>query len=188
MLSLAEGLVAGDIGVIAAARKLSGFCDEVEPELATLLNVFVGISSETDALPIGEERTLWNIDALAREDQKIRASEERWRSRSLVAATQLIRLLQHGTGLPFDHVDRTPRYAATVKEKRALNRSDGKRRVLLIERTDGKFGFVEQYWYESIYEGKLIAKGWASLGVSSTICETLEIAEREARATFQWIA
>jgi len=97
MLALASGLIAGDLDLIAVARKLNVFRGGVEPEIDALLNVFVAIHSETDALPIGEERALWNAEALAREDRKISAAEERWRHEAVGAATQLIRLLEQNS-------------------------------------------------------------------------------------------
>jgi hypothetical protein len=84
----------GDLDVIAAGRQLNAFCDGVEPEIGALLRVFVAIHSETDALPIGEERALCNAEALAREDVKISAAEERWRHEAITAATQLVQLLE----------------------------------------------------------------------------------------------
>jgi hypothetical protein len=97
MLALANGLVAGDLGLVAVARKLSSFRDGVEPEIGALLDVFVGIDSETDALPIGEERALWNPEALAHQDRKITAAERRWRDQAVTAATQLVRLLEQSS-------------------------------------------------------------------------------------------
>jgi hypothetical protein len=97
MLALARGLVTGDLGVIAAARKLRGFWDGVEPEIGALLLVFVGIDSETDALPVGSERAYWNAEALARKDVEIRAAEHHWREEGVAAATQLIRLLEQSS-------------------------------------------------------------------------------------------
>jgi hypothetical protein len=49
----------------------------------------------------------------------------------------------------------------SLKAAKTLDSTDGKRRVLLVRRSDGYFGLVEQYWYQNIYEGKLVAEGWA---------------------------
>ena len=76
----------------------------------------------------------------------------------------------------------------STKVAKILDSADGKRRVLLTERPDGKFGCVEQYWYRNTYEGKVIAEGWASLGSPPSFFETLEIAEREAKANYTWLA
>jgi hypothetical protein len=97
MLALATGLIAGDLGLIAVARKLNGFRDGVEPEISSLLDVFVAIHSETDALPVGNVRALWNAEALARQDKEISAAEERWRDRAVAAATQLVHLLEQSS-------------------------------------------------------------------------------------------
>jgi hypothetical protein len=97
MIALANGLVAGDLGLVAAARKLSTFRDGVEPEIGALLDVFVAVNSETDALPTGEERALWNAEALVQEDKKISAAEEHWHYRAVTAATQLVRLLEQSS-------------------------------------------------------------------------------------------
>jgi hypothetical protein len=75
-----------------------------------------------------------------------------------------------------------------LKVEKIFEKGDGKRRVLLVRRPGGNFGLVEEYWYENIFDGKLIAKGWASLGLSKTIYETREIAEREASEHFHWLS
>jgi hypothetical protein len=94
MLTVARGVVSGDLSCIAAARQPRPI-DGVEPEISAILDVFIGIHSETDALPIGKERAFWNREALARKDEEIKAAEERWRGRALDAAEQLVRLLEH---------------------------------------------------------------------------------------------
>jgi hypothetical protein len=94
MLALASGLLAGEVGIIEAARKLWRFGDGIEPEIASLLDVFTAIDSETDALPVGKERVHWNREALAREDVKISAAERLWHDHAMEAATQLVWLLE----------------------------------------------------------------------------------------------
>jgi hypothetical protein len=74
-----------------------------------------------------------------------------------------------------------------MNAEKILQRADGKRRVLLARRKDGKYGLVVEYWYENVFEGKLIARGWAVLDRPASIFDTVEIAEREARATFPWL-
>jgi hypothetical protein len=60
-----------------------------------LLDVFVAIHSETDAFPIGKERALWNVEALARKDKDRLVVEQRWRNRAVAVATQLVYVLEH---------------------------------------------------------------------------------------------
>jgi len=94
MLPLAAGLVADDLNVIAVARKLKGFRDGIEPEIARLLDVFAALDSETDALPIGKQRAMWSEEALARLDSEKILIERRWQDRAVAAATQIVRLLE----------------------------------------------------------------------------------------------
>jgi hypothetical protein len=94
MRALARGLISGELGTIAVARELNSFGDGVEPEIGELLNVFVAIHSETDALPIGKERSLWAKQALERFDLEIKAAEQRWRDKAFAASKELIRLLE----------------------------------------------------------------------------------------------
>lgn len=38
-----------------------------------------------------------------------------------------------------------------------------RRRVVIIQRNDGNFSLVEQYYYLSEFDGTIISEGWASL-------------------------
>ena len=51
---------------------------------------FVGIDSETDHLPIGEERQHWNPEALRERDVEIERSQEHWRDYALDACRKLM--------------------------------------------------------------------------------------------------
>ena len=93
MLELAKQLLSGDLGVVAAARALSPFNHEVEPEIGAILNIFVGIDSETDAFPLGEVRQYWCPESLEREDLKLTAAEQLWHEAAMDAGTRLLRLL-----------------------------------------------------------------------------------------------
>jgi hypothetical protein len=94
MLAIAKQFLGEKVGLVQTARELLQFRDGVEPEIGTLLDVFVGIASETDALPIGTERTLWNLQALDVEDHKIAAAELRWHGRATGTTRQLVELLK----------------------------------------------------------------------------------------------
>ena len=93
MLAIAKQFLGERLGLVQTARELLQFRDGVEPEIGTLLDIFVGIDSETDALAIGTERALWNLEALEAEDRKIAAAELRWHGRATEAARQLVGLL-----------------------------------------------------------------------------------------------
>jgi len=71
------------------------------------------------------------------------------------------------------------------KTVKTLFSPDGRRRVDIYRRDDGLFGFGELARYEG---GSLTGDGyWAPLGAYSTITETAEAAEREARASVAWL-
>lgn len=94
ILRIAKQLIAGQIGVIAASRKLGYLRHEVEPQLAKILLTFTGIDSETDALPVGEVRKEWSPDALQRKDKEIAEAEDFYRDSAIDAATEIVRLLE----------------------------------------------------------------------------------------------
>ena len=94
VLSLAKQLLAGQLGVIAAARALAPLRHDAEPELSEMLLVFTGIDSETDNLPVGEVRQHWRAEALEGKDREITEAEELYRDSAMKAATSLVRLLE----------------------------------------------------------------------------------------------
>jgi hypothetical protein len=94
ILSVAKSLLAGQTGVIAASRQLSRYWSDVEPELDEFLIGFVGINSETDALPIGEVRQHWSPEALERKDHEIAEAEDLYREGAMKDANRLVQLLE----------------------------------------------------------------------------------------------
>jgi hypothetical protein len=92
VVAIAQRLLAGEMGVIEAARQINAFrgkrvgLDEFDPDFLT----FVGIDSETNHLPLGESRRYWAADALARKDVEIARCEELLRSRGVEAASHLV--------------------------------------------------------------------------------------------------
>ncbi len=94
MLTVAKRFLGGELGLVETARELVKFRDGIEPEIGTLLDVFVGICSETDVLPIAAEKPFWNPQALEVEERKVAAAESRWRGRANEAASQLVKLLE----------------------------------------------------------------------------------------------
>jgi hypothetical protein len=73
--------------------------------------------------------------------------------------------------------------AAKILESR-----DQRRRVLIVARRDGTFGLVVQKWPRNVYQGRLVFEGWVSLPAHTSIFESVEIAEREAREEFRWLS
>jgi DNA-directed RNA polymerase subunit RPC12/RpoP len=94
ILGTAKQLIADRLGVLAASRKLAGLRQYVEPQIAEVLLIFVGIDSETDTVSIGAERKQWNREALLQKDQEIEEAEQFYRDSAIKAASELIRLLE----------------------------------------------------------------------------------------------
>lgn len=55
---------------LEAAQALASFEDEAPGDLRRLLRPMVGVTSETDDIPLGHRRELWHPDVRASEDQK----------------------------------------------------------------------------------------------------------------------
>jgi hypothetical protein len=83
----------GEISVIEVARALSPYSDLPEPAFRPHLDTFVGIDSETDALPVGAVRHHWAQETLLQKDKEIAAAEYRWREEAQVAASHLTWLI-----------------------------------------------------------------------------------------------
>ena len=58
------------------------------------------------------------------------------------------------------------------------------RRIVILQRDDGHFSFVEEYSYRLECDGKVIAEGWARLPTGSPIFANAESAEAEAQRLF----
>lgn len=96
-VAVARQIVAGELGAIEGCRELSSMRWEFGAEMTELFLPFVAIDSETDHLPIGAVRELWQRDALARKDQEIHRFEQVQRTQTLEACLMLIRHLGEDT-------------------------------------------------------------------------------------------
>ena len=73
-----------------------------------------------------------------------------------------------------------------IKRSEAVEVADGsfpRRRIVVLERDDGRFSFAEEYYYKTEWEGELVAEGWQQHPPNG-IYATAEIAEREGLAAF----
>ena len=75
---------------------------------------------------------------------------------------------------------------ARVRTVRTLLDPTGKRRVRIVERDDGAFVATPEYWYETHWEGQLVASGWGRLPARNAYYASVEIADREARLEYDW--
>jgi hypothetical protein len=92
---IAAQMLAGNLGMIEGARLLAGLRHEVEvgeddPDFL----MFVAIESETDHLPVGQEREMWAPESLARKDLEISRAESYAREDAVEACRNLVRRFQ----------------------------------------------------------------------------------------------
>jgi hypothetical protein len=66
--------------------------------------------------------------------------------------------------------------------------ADQKHRVLIVGRDDETYALIVQRHHQKVYEGRLIADRWVSLPVRTSIYQTVEMAEREAKLQFRWLS
>jgi len=71
---------------------------------------------------------------------------------------------------------------------KTLYSEDRARRVLIVERADGHYSLQVQKHYQNIFEGAVVARGWQCLPDGPSVFQTVEIAEREAKTRFPWLA
>ena len=70
-----------------------------------------------------------------------------------------------------------------VTTLRTISHADGRRRVHIIDRGDGTYGYREEY-----FSGDPDERCWVSLRqFPLTVCDSAERAEREARAGVPWL-
>jgi len=81
---IARRTLAGDYDLLLACRDLVSLKERLPNVPYDLMNIFVGVASEVDDLPIGAERRQWASEALKAKD--IEAGDYRERVRDVVTA------------------------------------------------------------------------------------------------------
>ena len=82
-VQLARKFLAGESSTIEISRKLSSLTHHCGREVENLFIPFVGVDSETDDLPIGPVRVLWDPNALRIKDVAIERCERMYFDRTL---------------------------------------------------------------------------------------------------------
>lgn len=95
IVHLARAVLAGQLGLVEASPSICRLGFELELKDDDDIDFFIGISSETDHLPIGAERKSWNPDALRVKDDAIGRFEEAIKPRAMSVCNNLI--LRFGT-------------------------------------------------------------------------------------------
>jgi hypothetical protein len=88
---IAQDMIDGQVGIIDGSRQLASLRHRIDmDEMDEDFLPFVGIDSETDSLPLGDDRRHWAADALRRKDAEIAAAEAHWRGYALPACERLV--------------------------------------------------------------------------------------------------
>jgi hypothetical protein len=92
VLEIAQRLIAGDIGLIAGCRQLSSLSHEVvddwgaDPDFV----LFGAVDSETDHLPLEDQRAHWDPAAFEEKQHEVRRYEAETREQVLRACRSVI--------------------------------------------------------------------------------------------------
>ena len=90
LVKTAKAVLHGEIGVILGSRKIQSYRFDLASDFDPDFMLFVAVDSETDHLPVDEERANWSFEALARKDVEISEVEAFWKQDIMVACQKLI--------------------------------------------------------------------------------------------------
>ena len=87
---VAQAVLSGRIGMLDACRELARLGDTPGVMSEEIHIVFLGSHSETDHLPLGAVRDLWDPQVLLEKDRQIAEMEAHWRDRVLAACWNIL--------------------------------------------------------------------------------------------------
>jgi uncharacterized protein DUF2489 len=90
IVAICQALLVEEMGVIGASRRLSNLGWALSDNRDQDFVVFDGISSETEHLPIGDERHNWSVEALGEKDMEIQRAEALYKEDAKTACQNLI--------------------------------------------------------------------------------------------------
>jgi hypothetical protein len=93
VVTICEDMLTGATSIIFGSRQLTWLRFEVglrDVERDSDFETFVAIDSETDDLPVGQERANWAEYALARKDEEIRRAELLYKEVAFSACRSLV--------------------------------------------------------------------------------------------------
>jgi hypothetical protein len=101
LIEIACAMLSGQLGIIAGARQIV----RLRPNITAAdfdrdFLIFVGIDSETDALPAGAERQYWDPAVLLAKDLEIARADDFYRESALAGCRSLVAGLQGADDLP----------------------------------------------------------------------------------------
>lgn len=77
VVEICQSVIKGSTGVIAASRKLKDLHYQMFQNVDDDFHIFIGIESETDHLPVGDERQYWDVTVLSEKDKEIAEYEDK---------------------------------------------------------------------------------------------------------------
>ena len=90
IVAICEAVLAEEIGIIAASRRLSALGMELFDGHDEDFIMFDAVDTETDHLPVDKERRNWSAEALKRKDAEIAEAEAFYKDEVFAACTKLI--------------------------------------------------------------------------------------------------
>jgi hypothetical protein len=95
IVRVARKMLDREVGIIEGAREIVRLrhntgIDDLDPVFIPL----IAIDSETDDLPVGQERQFWADDALIEKDKLIMQAENTYRQEALAACRLILRRFQ----------------------------------------------------------------------------------------------
>jgi hypothetical protein len=90
IVAICEAVLKEEIGVIAGSRRLKSLGYELCGDHDEDFLVFVAIDSETDHLPVDQDRRNWGAEALERKDTEIAEAEALYKDEAFAACRKLI--------------------------------------------------------------------------------------------------
>lgn len=90
IVAICEAVLAEEIGIIAASRRLSALGWELFERRHEDFITFDAVDSETDDLPVDVERKNWSAEALKRKDAEIAEAEALYKKNVTAACRKLI--------------------------------------------------------------------------------------------------
>jgi hypothetical protein len=92
-IEVARRTLEGEYDLVLACRDLAGLRRRLPDVADEIMNIFVGVASEVDELPIGVERKHWATDALIAKDAEAADYRERVRGTVVEALQELLAAL-----------------------------------------------------------------------------------------------
>ena len=90
IIAICEAVLAEEIGVIAASRRLNSLGLQLLDGHDNDFSTFRGVDTETDDLPVDIERKNWDAEALKRKDVEIAEAEALYKDHVTEACKKLI--------------------------------------------------------------------------------------------------